>query len=103
MPLPRFRSQTLMTDVAVMLLYMAPFLSMLAAHWVLGLSDALMVAAEPGKREAQNFNLCMALSFYAGLFAAIHHLDAPKRRGWPWILGRLALIGAIEVVGFLTL
>lgn len=61
-----------------------PFLLMLAVHRALNLSDALMVAAPPGEREAYLYNLLMVGVFYASVGAFVVHTFAfaPRSRGW---------------------
>jgi hypothetical protein len=84
-------------------LFMLPFAFMLVAHSLLGLSDALLAAPEPGERDAQSFNLAMVTAFYLGLIAAAHHIAVPTHRGLPWILPQLVLLVAVVVLGFATL
>ena len=61
-----------------------PFLLMLAVHRALNLSDALMVAAPLGEREAYLYNLLMVGVFYASVTAFLAHTFAfaPRDRGW---------------------
>lgn len=84
-------------------LFMLPFALVLGAHWLLGLSDALLAAPEPGERDAQSFNLAMVAAFYLGLFAVAHHLAAPTHRKLPWLLSQFLLIAVVVVLGFATL
>jgi len=65
-------------------LLLIPFPCMLAVHEWMGMSDALMAAAEPGERPAQNYNLVMVGVFYAGVAGYVFQTWklASESRGW---------------------
>ena len=75
-------------------LCLVPFLVMLAVHRLLGLSDALMIQAPPGEREAHTYNLIMVGVFYFGVAAFVIHAFgfAFARHGAVWLIAKLVAL-----------
>ncbi len=75
--------------------YLLPFVIMLVVHELLGISDALLAADEPGDDDARTYNTLMVAAFYLGNLAFVVHacaLAAVKGRGWPWLLRKLIFL-----------
>ena len=87
--------------------FLVPFVIMLAIHRYLGLSDAVMVRAAPGEREAYLYNALMIAVFYGGVNAFFIHAVwiVPNQRNWV-VIAKLAALAvywvAILVVGEMT-
>jgi hypothetical protein len=76
----------------VSLLFLVPFLVMLAIHRLLGLSDALMIQTPPGEREAHTYNLVMVIIFYFGVGAFAVHTLAFACRDRGWVLAKIVTL-----------
>jgi hypothetical protein len=83
-------------------IFLMPFLIMLANHQVLGLSDALLVAENPGERPAHGYNLLMGINMNLCPVAAVLHLFKAQRV-FPWIIIRLLIPTVLFLVGILAL
>jgi hypothetical protein len=83
-------------------LFFVPFLVMLTIHHCLGLSDALMVRAPPGEREAYDYNLLMVAVFYFGIYAFVGHTIALAPKGRAWVAVKVLALGiyCITVLAF---
>jgi hypothetical protein len=84
-------------------IFLVPFLLMLAIHRLLGLSDALLAAENPGERPAQGYNLLLGINMNLCAIAAISHLVARSQRVPPWIVAKLLIPTILFLLGFLTL
>jgi hypothetical protein len=82
--------------------FLMPFLIMLANHQLLGLSNALLVADNPGERPAHGYNLLLGINMNLCPIAAVLHL-LKAQRAFPWILIRLLIPTAHLLFGILTL
>jgi hypothetical protein len=80
-----------------------PFLLMLGVHQLLGLSDALLVADNPGARPAHGYNLLLGINMNLCPVAAILHLIVRSQRVFPWIFAKLVIQTILFLLGFLTL
>ena len=60
-------------------LFLMPFLLMLIVHQLLGLSDALLAADNPGERPAHGYNLLLGINMNLCLLAAVLHLLESQR------------------------
>jgi hypothetical protein len=80
-----------------------PFLLMLAVHQLLGLSDALLAADNPGERPAHGYNLLLGINMNLCPVAAILHLLVRSQRVFPWIIVKLLIPTIVFLLGFLTL
>ena len=83
--------------------FMMPFVLMLAVHHLLGLSDALLAADNPGERPAHGYNLLLGLNMNLCPLAAILHLLARSQRAFPWIALKLLVPTMILLLGLLVL
>jgi hypothetical protein len=83
--------------------FLAPFLLMLAIHWLLGLSDALLAANNPGERPAHGYNLLLGINMNLCAVAALLHLVARSQRVPSWIVGKLLIPTILLLLGFLAL
>ena len=59
--------------------FLMPFLIMLAVHQLLGLSDALFAADNPGERPAHGYNLLLGINMNLCPVAAVLHLVNAQR------------------------
>jgi uncharacterized membrane protein YedE/YeeE len=83
--------------------FLVPFLLMLAVHRLLGLSDALLAADDPGERPAHGYNLLLGINLNVCAIAALLHLLARSQRVPAWIIARLLIPTVLFLLGFLTL
>ena len=82
--------------------FLMPFLIMLAVHQLLGLSDALLAADNPGERPAHGYNLLLGINMNLCAVAAVLHL-VNAQRVFPWIFVRLLIPTMLFLFGILTL
>ena len=82
--------------------FLLPFLIMLANHQLLGLSDALLAAENPGERPAHGYNLLLGINMNLCPVAAVLHLQKAQRV-FPWIIVRLLIPTLLLLFGILTL
>jgi hypothetical protein len=75
---------------------------MLAAHRLLGLSDALLAADNPGERPAHGYNLLLGINMNLCVIAALLHL-VRSQRVRPWIVAKRLIPTILLLLGFLTL
>jgi hypothetical protein len=75
-------------------LFLLPFLSMLALHDALGLTDAALLVRDQRDRDSQMFNFAMIAVFYLGVTLFIAHAFFLARRSKPWLCGKLAFLAA---------
>lgn len=78
--------------------FFVPFAAMLAAHRVLGLSDAMMVAPEPGRPHSMLFNMLMVFCFQMGVLGYILHVALVADRKPIWIVAKCVLLGVFWAV-----
>jgi hypothetical protein len=83
--------------------FLVPFVLMLVLHQMLGLSDALLVADQPGKRPAHGYNLLLGINMNLGGAASLLHLCWRSQRVFPWIIAKLLILTILFLLGFLTL
>jgi hypothetical protein len=83
--------------------FLLPFLLMLAVHWLLGLSDSLLVAENPGERPAHGYNLLLGINMNVCPLAAVLHVATKSQRETAWIITRLLIPTVLFLIGLLTL
>jgi hypothetical protein len=76
---------------------------MLAVHRLLGLSDALLAADNPGERPAHGYNHLLGINMNLCAIAAILHLVDKSQRLPPWIGAKLLIPTILFLLGFATL
>jgi hypothetical protein len=82
--------------------FLLPFLVKLAVHQLLGLSDALLAADNPGERPAHGYNLLMGINMnLCPIAAVLHFIDS--QRAFPWIMIRLLIPTLLFFLGIMTL
>ena len=84
------------------LVFLVPYLLMLTTHHLLGLSNALLAADNPGERPAHAYNLLMGINVNLCPIAALLHLEK-SQRAFPWISVKLLIPTVLFVVGVLAL
>jgi hypothetical protein len=82
---------------------LTPFLLMLAVHQLLGLSDALLAADEPGERAAHGYNLLLGLNMNVCAVFAFSHFIVRSQRRAPWFIAKLLVSSVLFLVGLLAL
>lgn len=83
--------------------FLMPFLLMLAVHQQLGLSDALLAAANPGERPAHGYNLLLGINMNLCPMASLLHLLARSQRVPAWIIARLVIPTGLFFLALMTL
>jgi hypothetical protein len=82
--------------------FLTPFVLMLTVHQLLGLSDALLAADNPGARPAHGYNLLLGINMNLCPVTAVLHL-LKCQRVLPWVIIRLLIPTALFLLGILTL
>jgi len=76
---------------------------MLALHRLLGLSDGLLAADNPGARPAHGYNLLLGINMNLCGIAAVLHLIERSQRVRSWIIAKLAIPTILFLLGLLML
>ena len=76
---------------------------MLAVHRLLGLSDALLAADNPGERPAHGYNLLLGINMNLCAIATLLHLLGRPQRVRAWIIAKLLIPTLLFLLGLLML
>ena len=68
---------------------------MLIGQRVLGISDNLLAAPEPGKADGAIYNLFMVLVFWAGIIGFYIHTTMHANESTAWVIAKLTVLAAI--------
>jgi hypothetical protein len=69
-----------------------PFALMLIVHRLLGLSDAMLAAPNPGQPYWPIYNIAMVMVFYLGIAGYLAHTFWLSARGWNWVLVKCSVL-----------
>lgn len=84
-------------------LFLLPFVVMIVAHEVLGMSDALLMGNDPRDDDARPYNLLMIAVLYLGSLAFVVYtfaLPIMKGRGWRWVFPKLMFLAIYWVLSW---
>jgi len=83
-------------------LFLLPFIAMIAAHELLGMTDAFLVGGDtPWDNVSRDYNLVMFAALFLGTAAFLIHalfLPVRQRRGGRWVLPKLVFLALYWLV-----